>query len=297
MGDEKTCFVISPIGGEETATRKWADQTIKHLIRPAVEPHGLEVIRADQEDRAGIITTHIIQRLVGADLVIADLTQRNPNVFYELAVRHVTRKPLAQIIRAEEEIPFDVQSMRTVKFELNDPDTLQTARSALERQVGAVLEEDQLETPISQAVGQQIAIESGDPAQVEIAELAQAVQALTAEVRGRPTASYATFGQPTGWVKNPGSVYVGGASQPIQLIDYGEVSPATKIVFPAGGGSSPTQRGRSKRRVHSSTGAPPPKTRQGRRGLARQLRALPGLLESGGEFLAEALDRDPDLLE
>jgi hypothetical protein len=181
------CFVISPIGGDETQTRKWADQTIKHLIEPAVEEHGFKVLRADQDDRAGIITTHIIQRLVSAELVIADLTGRNPNVFYELAVRHVTRKPLIQIIRADEEIPFDVQSMRTVKFELNDPDILERARDALKTQVEAVLGEKEMETPISQAVGQQLAIESGDPQQVQMAELAQAIQSLTAEVRGRQT--------------------------------------------------------------------------------------------------------------
>jgi hypothetical protein len=179
----KTCFVISPIGGDESQTRKWADQTIKHLIGPAAEKHGFVVMRADQEDRAGIITTHIIQRLVGSELVIADLTGRNPNVFYELAVRHVTKKPLVQIIRAEEDIPFDVQGMRTVKFELNDPDILEQARDALERQVAAVLEEGEMETPISQAVGQQLALESGDPQQVELAELSKSVQALTAEVR------------------------------------------------------------------------------------------------------------------
>jgi hypothetical protein len=179
------CFVISPIGGDESQTRKWADQTIKHLIAPAVEGHGFKVLRADQDDRAGIITTHIIQRLVSAELVIADLTGRNPNVFYELAVRHVTRMPLIQIIRAEEEIPFDVQGMRTVKFELNDPDILARARDALERQVEAVLDEEEMETPISQAVGQQIAIESGDPQQVQMAELSRAIQSLTAEVRGQ----------------------------------------------------------------------------------------------------------------
>lgn len=205
---ERICFVISPIGGEETATRKWADQTIKHLIRPAAEPHGMKVMRADEEDRAGIITTHIIQRLVSSELVIADLTGRNPNVFYELAVRHVTRKPLIQIIRAEEEIPFDVQAMRTVKFELNDPDALEVAREALGRQIEAVLQEDELETPISQAVGQQLALESGDPGQVELAELSRAVQSLTAEVRAnaRQSASFRpsakTIEEPR-WVRMP----------------------------------------------------------------------------------------------
>jgi hypothetical protein len=214
----KLCFVISPIGGEETTTRKWADQTIKHLIRPAVEAHGLEVKRADEEDRAGIITTHIIQRLVTADLVVADLTGRNPNVFYELAVRHVTRKPLIQIIRAEDEIPFDVQAMRTVKFELNDPDALEVARDALDRQVAAVLEEEELETPISQAVGQQLALESGDPEQVEIAERARAVQALTAEVRGRqPRSTVSTF-LPAGELKQ---VEMFGGEEGIKISNLG----------------------------------------------------------------------------
>jgi hypothetical protein len=150
--------------------------------------------------------------LVNSKLVIADLTGRNPNVFYELAVRHVTRKPLVQIIRAEEEIPFDVQGMRTVKFELNDPAVLEAAREALARQVDAVLDEEKLETPISQAMGQQVAIESGDPGQVALAELSRSVQALTAEVRGsagsyRPASGPSVFIQPKDfkWYTGPGS--------------------------------------------------------------------------------------------
>ena len=224
---EGLCFVISPIGDEETATRKWADQTIKHLIRPAVEPHGLEVKRADEEDRAGIITTHIIQRLVNADLVIADLTSRNPNVFYELAVRHVTRKPLIQIIRAEEEIPFDVQAMRTVKFELSDPDALEVARDALNRQVAAVMDEDELETPISQAMGQLLALESGDPKQVEIAELATAVQALTAEVRGRSQRRFSTFISTQD--PKPASVEMFGNQEGLKVFNLG--TPASTMGF------------------------------------------------------------------
>jgi hypothetical protein len=220
MSDQDVCFVISPIGGDDTPTRKWANQTIKYLIRPAVEAHGLQVLRADQEDRAGIITTHIIQRLVNSKLVIADLTGRNPNVFYELAVRHVTRKPLVQIIRAEEEIPFDVQGMRTVKFELNDPDALEVAREALARQVDAVLQEEQLETPISQAVGQQVAIESGDPGQVEVADLAGAVQALTAEIRGN-AASYRSLASPTQFVSKPVKVkWYGGSTEPHEITEF-----------------------------------------------------------------------------
>jgi hypothetical protein len=183
---ERTCFVISPIGPDGSDIRKWADQTFKHLIEPVVEECGFSPTRADKEARAGIITTHIIQRLVTSDLVIADLTTRNPNVFYELAVRHVTRKPLVQIIREDEDIPFDVQGMRTVKFQLADPDILEAARGELKRHVDAVKDEEELDTPISQAVELQIAMESGDPNQVSLAEIASSLQDLTAEVRARP---------------------------------------------------------------------------------------------------------------
>lgn len=180
-----TCFVITPIGKDGSDIRKWADQTFKHLIQPVVEGLGFSALRADQEDRAGIITTHIIQRLVTSELVVADLTNRNPNVFYELAVRHVTRKPLVQIIREDEEIPFDVQGMRAVKFQLADPDILESAKKQLARSVEAVKDEEKLDTPISQAVDLQIALESDDPNQVSLGALASAVQDLTAEVRAQ----------------------------------------------------------------------------------------------------------------
>jgi hypothetical protein len=193
MPDTPVCFVVSPIGPENSEIRKWADQTFRHLVAPAAESHGFESIRADHEDRAGIITTHIIQRLINSELVIADLTWRNPNVFYELALRHVTRRPLVQIIRAEETIPFDVQGMRTIKFELNDPDYLAAARKQLDAAILAVKDEDALETPVSQAVGQALAISSDDTSQVQLAEVMAAIQGLTAEVRSRAPRALASY--------------------------------------------------------------------------------------------------------
>jgi hypothetical protein len=232
-----------------------------------VEPHGFEVIRADEEDRPGMITTHIIERLISDDLVVADLTGWNPNVFYELAVRHVARKPLVQIIRAEEEIPFDVQTMRTVKFELSDPDALEVARAELSRQVSVAIEEEEIETPISQAVGQQLALESGDPEQVEVAELARAVQALTAEVRARSSAS--TFQPISGRIGGGPSVQIGefGSSVmassigPMQdrLINLGATTPTESIriidaeeMAPNATGRVPSDKPQSKRSSSTS---------------------------------------------
>ena len=108
MTDEnvKMCFVIAPIGEPDSETRKRSDQILRHIIRPAVEHRGYEAVRADELDKPGMITSQVIQHVIGAPLVIADLTERNPNVFYELAIRHAIRKPIIQIIRKGENIPF-----------------------------------------------------------------------------------------------------------------------------------------------------------------------------------------------
>ena len=67
-----------------------------------------------------MITRQIIEHLVRAKLVIADLSFSNPNVFYELAIRHALRMPVVQIIRKGDRIPFDTNQGRTVQIELSD---------------------------------------------------------------------------------------------------------------------------------------------------------------------------------
>src|SRR3989339_2254786 len=99
MSEQKSCFVIAPIGEPDSDTRKRSDQVLKHIIRPAVEACGYKAVRADEIDKPGIITSQVIQRVVDDPLVVADLTESNPNVFYELAIRHALRKPLIQLIQ------------------------------------------------------------------------------------------------------------------------------------------------------------------------------------------------------
>lgn len=82
---DKICFVIAPIGEEGSDIRRRSDQVFKHIIAPAAKDCGYETIRADKISEPGIITSQVILHLVEDALVIADLTGRNPNVFYELA--------------------------------------------------------------------------------------------------------------------------------------------------------------------------------------------------------------------
>lgn len=114
---EKVCFMITPIGKDGSDIRKNADEVMEYIVNPICEKYGYSVIRADKMSNSGLITKAIIEQIISADLVIADLTGNNPNVFYELAIRHSYRKPTIQIIKGEMEIPFDVANMRTISYE------------------------------------------------------------------------------------------------------------------------------------------------------------------------------------
>ncbi len=81
----------------------------------------------------GIISRQIVSHLLDADLVIADLTGRNPNVFYELAIRHATGKPFIQLITKGEVIPFDVDHQRTILFDRTDLDDVDACKGAMQR--------------------------------------------------------------------------------------------------------------------------------------------------------------------
>ena len=160
--DTKICFVISPIGEPNSPTRKQSDQVLKHIIRPAVEP-AYKAVRADEIAEPGLITSQIMQHVIEDDLVISDLTDLNPNVLYELAVRHAILKPFVQIITNGQTIPFDVSGIRTVFFDLQDPDSVAEAKDEIARQVEA-LERDSsnLQTPISIPLELQRIRQSGD---------------------------------------------------------------------------------------------------------------------------------------
>ena len=136
--NKKICFVISPIGEEGSATRTRSDHILKHIITEPITQLGYEVIRADKISEPGIITTQIIEYIVDAELVIADLTDHNPNVFYELAIRHAMRKPLVQMIRKGDVIPFDVAATRVIQFDLQNLDSVAAAKEKIASQVKSI---------------------------------------------------------------------------------------------------------------------------------------------------------------
>lgn len=177
---EHIAFVISPIGDPDSPERKRADQILNHVIEPIVSEFGYKAVRSDKIDKPGIITSQIVNHIINDPLVVADLTERNPNVFYELAIRHAIRKPVIQLIRKGERIPFDVSTQRTIQIDHKDLDSVDEAKKELRKQIKAVVEDPTLvDSPLSVAVDLQFLKRSGDPESKAIAELREILQDLS----------------------------------------------------------------------------------------------------------------------
>jgi hypothetical protein len=93
MSKRAHAFVAMPFGSKPDRNGQMVDfnRVFAEYIAPAVEAAGMTVFRADEEIRAGDIRNDMFQELLMADLVVADLTIDNPNVWYELGVRHALR--------------------------------------------------------------------------------------------------------------------------------------------------------------------------------------------------------------
>ena len=148
---EEVCFVISPLGEPDSEPRKRADKAFQYIIAPAAEANGLHAVRSDELSIPGMITNQVIQHILNDRVVVADLTDRNANVFYELGLRHAFRKPVVQLLLKGQTIPFDVIGHRTVYYDLDLADGVR-ARNDVEKQIAASLIPNyKVDSPVTQA--------------------------------------------------------------------------------------------------------------------------------------------------
>ncbi|WP_406045071.1 hypothetical protein OG799_11705 [Micromonospora sp. NBC_00898] len=167
----RECFVIAPIGPDGSEIRKRSDQILKHVIRPVVEERGFVAVRGDEIERAGLITSQVLDRIIQNDLVIADLTDQNANVFYELAVRHALRKPFVQLMAKDQQLPFDVQGMRTILVDHTDLDSVHAAKEQLGRAIDAISRDADIVTPMSVALTLQDLRGSSSPHEAGLSQI------------------------------------------------------------------------------------------------------------------------------
>lgn len=182
--ESKCCFVISPIGDEASDTRIRSDKMLKYVIREAAEPLGYRVMRADEIGEPGVITSQVVQHILDDPILIADLTDENPNVYYELALRHSAKMPAVHIIEANQRIPFDLGGTRTIHVDHTDLESVDRAKGQLREQIKAVEDNPtSFDNPISMAMDLQSLRESGDPFKRSTAEIISMLQEIRATVR------------------------------------------------------------------------------------------------------------------
>jgi hypothetical protein len=146
----KSCFVIAPIGDETSATRRNTDGLVKAVIRPVLEEAGYDVCIAHEIAETGSITTQIIQHVLQDDLLVADLSELNPNVMYELAVRHAARRPVIITALRGTSLPFDVATERTIFF-ANDMQGVIDLAGQLANMVAETASDKELDNPVYRA--------------------------------------------------------------------------------------------------------------------------------------------------
>lgn len=119
------CFLITPIGSSDSVDRSRLNQWCELIYEPAVKDK-YKLIRADKISTPGRITKQIIDNIIDAELAIIDFTPNyksitpNPNVMYEAAIRHITKKATIQIAPVNVEIPFDIKDFRCIPYSPND---------------------------------------------------------------------------------------------------------------------------------------------------------------------------------
>jgi hypothetical protein len=179
MPKDKECFFLAPIGEEGSVVREQSDKTMEYIVKKSVTEYGYNVTRSDKINQPGSITSTIIEKTIECDLVIADLSGHNPNVFYELAVRHATGKPYIQIINKDDSLPFDISDFRTVHYDLDDVEEAEKARNRIQSQLEAIQEQEiDCENPISKSAELASLRESKNPSENSLAEVVESVSRI-----------------------------------------------------------------------------------------------------------------------
>jgi hypothetical protein len=194
------CFVIMPFGNSrvDPENARKLDSIYSQWIKPTVEsisiPGSNEKItchRADKTYKPGEIITHVIENLVSSDIVVADLSGRNPNVFYELGVRHAVSNNCILIANDLDDIPFDLRPLRTITYQY-EPESMLQLKDSLEKSIHEILQApNEIDNPVRRYLFNKeldLALQSSEPSLIksvvsEMALLRNEFTAQTNEIR------------------------------------------------------------------------------------------------------------------
>jgi len=176
--EQKLCFIICPLGKENTEIREESELVMELVIRPAAELCGYDARRSIDLNIPATLTNIIISKVMNAPILIADLTGGNPNVLYELAIRHASNKPAIQIIREGDEIPFDVNDQNTIEYAIRSKKKRAEAITKIIEHIKSVENDPSINNPITIAATFEALNKSGNPVEKGYAEIMNKLEEL-----------------------------------------------------------------------------------------------------------------------
>jgi hypothetical protein len=186
--DSKRAFIVTPIGADASGTRRAADGLIQAVMKPVLENLEFEVFVAHEIASPGSITRQVIEHVLYDELVIANLSELNPNVMYELAVRHCVGLPIVVLAETGTRLPFDISDERTVFFQ-NDMYGAVDLAPRLESAIKAALELVEPDNPVYRVTQSRVLRESTEPddAQSFLIKKLDYIEAFISEIKSRDT--------------------------------------------------------------------------------------------------------------
>jgi hypothetical protein len=119
-----TCFVMMPFG-------QWFDRYYQEIYVPAIKEAGFEPVRADELFATGSVVEQIWDQIDKAKLLLADLSGKNANVFYELGLAHAASKPVVFTSSSTEDVPFDLRHLRVIIYDIREPSWAERLRKSI----------------------------------------------------------------------------------------------------------------------------------------------------------------------
>jgi hypothetical protein len=126
------CFTIMPFGG-------FFDKYYAEIYKPAITSSGLTPKRADDLYRPSTIVNDIWAYTRSAKLILADLTGKNPNVFYELGLAHALAKPAILVAESIDDVPFDLRALRVLEYDKNEPNWGDSLREKISKSISEIV--------------------------------------------------------------------------------------------------------------------------------------------------------------
>jgi hypothetical protein len=151
MDNGKKCFVIMPFSRTYKLTKEQWTEIFEHTIKPAVEESGCNYKCARYELRRANITKDILDELNKAHVVIADLTGSNPNVLWELGIRHVLSKRTILIAQDKRFLPSDLKDypITTYKYQQIPKEVTEFRQEIKDKLVDIDSNPDKLDSPVA----------------------------------------------------------------------------------------------------------------------------------------------------